>query len=170
MSVTGYLWAGPGYSGKSTFFAAAVQHRKDQFRLNIRNVFLILDVIAHLARIASVSCNVSACKVAFVYPWPEVNSVMVLTYKYWCSWVQIAVNVAAMEGGTSGVTGSAELWGCCSPWQNFRKGPSFLWMSVKHDDVVKYTDVQRPVFRSHAASSFFGFWLGIIPSCNCFGS
>lgn len=50
------------------YFFAVMQCRKDQFRLNIRNVFLTLYVIAHLARIASVSHDVNACKVAFTYP------------------------------------------------------------------------------------------------------
>lgn len=66
------------------------------------------------------------------------------------------MNVAAVEGGTSGVTGSAELGGGCSPWQSFREGPSFLRMSVKHEDVGKCPDVQRPVLGARAASSFFG--------------
>lgn len=50
------------------FFFAAMQCRKDQFRLNIRNMFQILYVTAHLARIGSVGCDVNACKVAFTYP------------------------------------------------------------------------------------------------------
>lgn len=44
-----------------------MQHRKDQFRLENRNVFLTLHAFANLRRMANVIFDVSTCQVAFTY-------------------------------------------------------------------------------------------------------
>lgn len=72
----------PSYSGKILLLSVtcnkkviiiSVQHQKDQFRLENRSVLLTLYAFANLRRMANVIFDVSACQVAFSYPWPGVN-------------------------------------------------------------------------------------------------